>query len=86
MFNWLIYGYNLFKDSCGIQVGFCAEKHPSLWNTIPQIEELQSAWEDKQTNSKFVHFHNVLQDGLDKIKKYYIKFDAKSAVLLSVHK
>ena len=50
------------------------------------IEQLESAWEDKIEDPAFVDFHNALNNGLDKIRKYYCKFDEKPNFILSLCK
>ena len=50
------------------------------------IEELQTRWETKRDDPRFESYANALQDGLDKILKYYTSFDNKPAFVLSLRK
>ena len=62
------------------------EKQPTLWHALPLIEELQTAWEAKCNDQKYIVFRNAIQDGLDKLKKYYSRFDQKPAFILALGK
>ena len=48
------------------------------------IEDLQTAWEAKYNKPAFSRYHDALKDGLDKIKKYYSRFDKKPAFILAL--
>ena len=50
------------------------------------IEDLQTAWEDKRDDPCFEVYADALQDGLDKLTKYYSAFDQAPAVLLALSK
>jgi hypothetical protein len=60
---------------------FSSERDPSLWQVIPVIEELQTAWEDKLADSHFKLYHEGLGSSLDKLRGYYIGFDKKPVIL-----
>jgi len=53
---------------------------------VPLIEELQTRWEKKCDGAKgcerFSIYKVAIQDGLDKLCKYYCKFDEKPAYVL----
>ena len=61
-----------------------------LWRVLPLIEDLQSLWEKKCDGAagfeRFVVYRNAIQDGLDKLNKYYNKFDEKPAYILTLSK
>jgi hypothetical protein len=56
---------------------FSADKLPTLYRALPALEVLQSAWEAKLKDPQFEIYHDVLKDGLAKIRKYYCKFNEK---------
>ena len=57
-----------------------------LWRALPLIEDLQTAWEAKLKERRYTIYHNAIQDGLDKLKKYYSRFDQKPAFILALGK
>ncbi|GLB37207.1 putative hAT family C-terminal dimerisation region [Lyophyllum shimeji] len=57
---------------------------PTLWCALPAIEELQTAWEEKQKDPRFDIYQDAIQDGLDKLQKYYSKFDEKPNYVLAL--
>jgi hypothetical protein len=72
------------QDSNRIQQYFSAEKEPTLWRALPTIEELQTAWESKRDKPAFFKYREAINDGLDKINKYYSRFDEKPAFILAL--
>jgi hypothetical protein len=72
------------QDSNRIQQAFSAEKVPTLWRVLPTIEELQTAWEAKRDKPAFAKYHDAIKDGLEKINKYYSRFDEKPAFILAL--
>ena len=46
-----------------------------LWRVIPAVEELLKAWEVKLADPHFKPYWSALEDGLEKITKYYKLFD-----------
>ncbi|KAM6502312.1 hypothetical protein JOM56_002289, partial [Amanita muscaria] len=74
----------ILQDSHNIQQAFSAEKQLTLWRTIPALEDLMSSWEDKLNDDAFADYHNALQDGITKIRKYYCCFDEKPNFILSL--
>src|SRR5277367_1120384 len=71
-------------DSNHIQQYFSSEKEPTLWRALPALEELQSAWEKKQTSPTFFLYQNALTEGLEKLKKYYSRLDEKPSFVLAL--
>ena len=63
---------------------FFGEKEPTLWRALPAIEELQTAWETKCKKRSFALYHDALNDGLNKVKKYYTRFDEKPAYIIAL--
>jgi hypothetical protein len=59
-----------------------------LWRALPLIEELQTRWEKKRDGTagfeRFSAYRAAIQDGLDKLRKYYNKFDEKPAYILAL--
>ena len=76
----------IIQDSNRIQQSFSAEKRPTLWRALPAIEELQTAWEAKRGNPRFAVYRNAINDGLEKLNKYYSRFDEKPAYILALGK
>ena len=56
----------------------------SLWCTLPGMEELQSNWEEKRDDEHYEDYHDAIEAGLDKLKKYYLKFDDLPQIILSM--
>ena len=72
------------QDANRIQQIFSAEKKPMLWRVLPAIERLQTAWEAKQDEKKYAIYREALNDGLDKLRKYYTRFDEKPVYILAL--
>ena len=53
---------------------------------IPLIEDLLSRWDDKLNDPTYIAYHTALQDGIDKLRKYYCAFNDRPAFILSVCK
>jgi hypothetical protein len=53
---------------------------------LPAIEELLTAWENKANSQKYAVYAPGLQKGIDKIRKYYSKFDQKPSYILALGK
>jgi hypothetical protein len=51
---------------------------------LPALEELRAAWEEKRDDSHYAPYKNAIQDGLDKMNKYYPRFDEKPSFVLSI--
>ncbi|KAG6371388.1 hypothetical protein JVT61DRAFT_9604 [Boletus reticuloceps] len=71
-------------DANNIQQLFSDEHCATLWQAIPALEELQMAWENKRDSSKYNQYRNAIQDGLDKINKYYNCLDDKPVYTLTL--
>ncbi|KAG9307886.1 hypothetical protein JVU11DRAFT_13044, partial [Chiua virens] len=74
----------IVADANKIQQCFSDEQCSTLWQAIPVLEELQTAWEKKQKSGKFLLFHTAIQDGLNKINKYYNRLDDKPVYVLAL--
>ena len=74
----------IIGDANAIQQYFSHEQKPTLWRAIPAFEELQTAWEDKRDSPKFKDYETAINRGLQKIGKYYNKFDDKPVYTLSL--
>ncbi|KAG2053975.1 hypothetical protein BDR06DRAFT_885007, partial [Suillus hirtellus] len=61
-----------------------SETQPTLWCAIPAIEELQTTWEMKNDLPKYEIFKDTIQAGLNRIGKYYWKFDNKPVYVLTL--
>lgn len=59
---------------------------PTLHQVIPAIESLSSRWEKKSEDADYAIFHSALTCGLDKLTKYYKKFDNTRVYVLSLRK
>ncbi|KAH9012617.1 hypothetical protein EDB83DRAFT_2233682, partial [Lactarius deliciosus] len=79
---------DILADSNQIQQCFSSENQATLWRALPLIEELQTKWEKKRDGAKgcerFAIYSTAIQDGLDKLRKYYCKFDEKPAYILAL--
>jgi hypothetical protein len=50
------------------------------------IKDLQTAWEVKRNDERYILYWDAIQDGLNKLKKYYSHFDQKPAFILALGK
>ena len=75
---------SIISDANSLQQYFSHEKKPSLWHAIPALEELQTAWESKRDSGRFMAYETTIDCGLQKINKYYNKFDDKPVYILSL--
>ncbi|KAF8067558.1 hypothetical protein FPV67DRAFT_1357976, partial [Lyophyllum atratum] len=64
--------------------GFSSDQRPTLWRALPLIEDLQTAWENKLQDGRYAIYWAAIQDGLNKLKKYYCKFDDKPVYILAL--
>ena len=76
----------IITDANTIQHLFSHESQPALWHAIPVFEGLQTAWEEKHDSSKYAPYKAALTRALDKIKKYYSKFNEKDVYVLALGK
>ncbi|KAF8549120.1 hypothetical protein OG21DRAFT_1421870, partial [Imleria badia] len=67
-----------------IQEYFLSDNHPTLWQGIPALEELQTVWESKKEVPWYVQYNDAIKCGLQKISKYYSKFNQKPVYVLSL--
>ena len=72
------------QDSNDIQQYFSSEQLPTLWRTLPIIEELQTTCEAKRDSDKFALYKDAIDDGLSKLQKYYSRMDSKPAIILAL--
>jgi hypothetical protein len=77
---------DIVSDANNIQQYFSSELQPTLWRAIPAIEELQTAWETKRDDPKYALFKPAIEQGLDKVSKYYRRFDDKPVYVLALGK
>ena len=78
--------HTIISDANDIQHLFSNNDQLSLWHTIPMIEELQTAWEEKCRVPQYQMYSAALDGVLRKIRKYYTKFNEKSVYVLSLSK
>ena len=74
----------IISDGNNVQQIFSFDTQPTLWQVIPAYEELLSMWEAKLTMSAFEQYSEALQRGMEKIRKYYTKFDKEPAYILAL--
>jgi hypothetical protein len=55
-----------------------------MWHALLLIEELQTVWEAKCNDPRYVLYQGAIQDRLSKLKKYYSHFDQKPAFILAL--
>jgi hypothetical protein len=72
------------QDSNNIQELFSSEQQPTLWCALPALEELQTAWEDKQKLVHFILYRDAINAGLAKLCKYYSHIDTKPVFILAL--
>ncbi|RDB23356.1 Zinc finger BED domain-containing protein DAYSLEEPER [Hypsizygus marmoreus] len=75
---------DILLDSKKVLHYFSSDQCPTLWRALPAFEDLQTAWEAKADDPRFPLYHDAIQDGLDKLKKYYSKFDEKPFYILAL--
>lgn len=84
--NKLIHSFIFLQDSNRIQQHFSSEKEPTLWRALPALEELQTTWENRRDNIKYILYKGALSAGLDKLRKYYFRLDEKPSFVLGLGK
>ena|SRR6266478_4195523 len=77
---------SILSDADSIQHLFSYENKPTLWRAIPAFEELQTAWEGKRALQKYDLYKDALDRALQKLGKYYSKFDEKNVYVLALGK
>jgi len=53
---------------------------------FPAIKELLTAWKAKIADPHYMIFASVLQAGIDKLLKYYNRFNIKPCILMNLLK
>jgi hypothetical protein len=53
----------LTQDSNDIQQYFSSEWLPMLWCALPTLEQLQTAWEEKQDSDEYALYKDAIKDG-----------------------
>lgn len=74
----------LIADANQLQHIFAHERQATLWRAIPVFEELLSTWEARLKQPRFASYQNAIERGLEKLSKYYNKFDEKSVYVLAL--
>lgn len=77
-------GADTLQDANQIQQVFSSSKHATIYRVLPQIEIFLSRWEKKHTMPKYALFWPALDAGLNKMRKYYYKFDEKPVYVLGM--
>ena len=72
----------IIADANNLQHYFSYDTQPTLWQAIPAFEEILTAWEVKRDLPKFALYKNAINCDLQKIAKYYNKFDYKPVYIL----
>ena len=76
----------IIANANAIQHIFSYGNQPALWHAIPTFEKLQTAWEEKHDSPKYAPYKPALTRALEKIKRYYNKFDKKIVYVLALGK
>ncbi|KAF9231182.1 hypothetical protein BU15DRAFT_38277, partial [Melanogaster broomeanus] len=76
--------YQIISDANSIQHIFSHDHLATLWCAIPAFEELQTSWEVKSQSPKFSLYKDAIRNGLNKLAKYYNKFDEKPVCVLAL--
>jgi hypothetical protein len=74
----------LVQDTNKVLHRFLTVKYSNIYCAITAFKALQTAWESKLASNRYSVYHNALQDGLEKLHKYYNKFDQKPSFLLAL--
>jgi hypothetical protein len=51
---------------------------------LPALEQLQTAWEEKRDSGDFDLYKDAIEDGLEKLRKYYSRIDSKPMFVLAL--
>lgn len=76
----------IVSNTNSIQHLFLYNDQPAVWCAIPTFEELQTTWEEKHDLHKYALYKDALNHTLQKLNKYYNKFDDKSVYILALGK
>ncbi len=74
------------SDANSIQHLFSYENQSTLWCAIPAFEELQTVWKEKRALQNYNLYKDALDHALQKLGKYYSKFDEKNVYVLALGK
>jgi hypothetical protein len=74
----------IVQDANKVLQKFSSVKYPNIYCTITAFEALQTAWKTKLASGHYSVYHDTLHDGLEKLHKYYNKFDQKPAFHLTL--
>jgi len=74
----------IIADANAIQHLFSYGNQLALWHAILTFEGLQTAWEEKRDSAKYELYKQALTCALEKIKRYYSKFDEKAMYILAL--
>ncbi|KZS86554.1 hypothetical protein SISNIDRAFT_420757, partial [Sistotremastrum niveocremeum HHB9708] len=74
----------ILEDADIIQHLFSSDNDPSLYLLIPVVEELLTAWEEKEDVERYAEYTAGLEKSRLKVQKYYSKFDQKPSIVLSL--
>lgn len=73
-----------WQNSNDIQQLFSYEQQLTLWCTLPALEELQTAWEDKKKLKHFALYKDAINARLSKLQKYYLQINTKPVFVLAL--
>lgn len=74
----------IIADANALQHYFSYDAQPTLWCAIPAFEELLTTWEAKHDSPNFILYKSAIDHGLQKLTKYYNKFDHKPMYVLAL--
>lgn len=75
---------NLLKHADDAQHAFSSETEPALYNGLPALERLHSAWSSRKDKPKNAPFKEALEAGIAKIEEYYDKTSSSHAYTMSM--
>ncbi|KAH9856303.1 hypothetical protein C2E23DRAFT_702760, partial [Lenzites betulinus] len=82
--RWVELCANVLADANWFYQICSSTRVPTLHQVIPAIELLSSCWEKKAEDADYAIFHSALGRGLEKLTKYYKKFDNMHVYVLSL--
>lgn len=74
------------QDANDLQQHFSDEKQVTLFCDVPAFEAIQTAWEAKADDPRYSQYQAAIQNGLQKLGKYYSQFDDKPVYILALGK
>ncbi|KAG6838880.1 hypothetical protein C0991_007718 [Blastosporella zonata] len=75
---------SLLSHADKAQQSFSSAHLPTLFNAIPAIEILHSAWTTRASNSKYASFKPALQAATEKLNAYYEKTADSNAHIIAM--